>query len=64
MYVEGHEALFWSDAEECAEMCQFALEDEARRQVIAKAGHQRVKINGNYNETILSNILISAGVSV
>jgi spore maturation protein CgeB len=64
MYVEGHEALFWSNAEECAEMCQFALEDEARRQVIAKAGHQRVKNNGHYNEAILSSILISAGALV
>jgi spore maturation protein CgeB len=64
MYIEGQEALFWSDAEECAAMCQFALQDEARRQVIAKAGHQRVRNNGHYNETILSKILISAGASL
>jgi spore maturation protein CgeB len=63
MYTEGQEALFWSDAEECAAMCQFALQDETRCQGISKAGHQRIRKNGHYNETTLSNILISAGVS-
>lgn len=63
MYTEGQEALFWSDAEECAAMCQFALQDETRRQGISKAGHQRIRKNGHYNETTLSNILIFAGVS-
>jgi spore maturation protein CgeB len=64
MYAEGQEALFWTNAEECAAMCQFVLQDEVRRQRIAEAGHQRVKKNGHYNEVILSSILISAGVSV
>jgi spore maturation protein CgeB len=57
MYVEGFEALFWSDAKECAEMCGFALRDEETRRVIAAAGHQRVMRNGHYNETVLKTIL-------
>lgn len=61
MYAEGKEALFWKDAEECAAMCSFALADEARRQAIARAGHQRVMKNGHYNEMILASILATAG---
>ncbi len=61
MYVEGKEALFWKDAEECAAMCNFALSDEPRRQAIAKAGQQRVMNNGHYNQMILANILVAAG---
>ena len=62
MYNEGQEALFWKDAEECAAMCRFALEDESRRQAIAEAGHQRVIKNGHYNEMILSSILSAVGL--
>lgn len=57
MYSEGQEALFWSNSEECAEMCRFALSDENRRQTIAAAGHLRVKKNGHYNEEIITAIL-------
>ncbi len=57
MYNEGQEAVFWNDAEECAEMCRFALSDENRRQAIAQSGHLRVKKNGHYNEAILTTIL-------
>lgn len=57
MYQEGKEALFWKSAQECAEVCRFALSDENRRQTIAAAGHRRVKKNGHYNETILTMIL-------
>ena len=63
MYVEGKEALFWQDADECAAACKFALADEARRQAIADAGHQRVKKNGHYNEMVLSSILAASGLT-
>jgi hypothetical protein len=57
MYEEGKEALFWKDAEECAEMCKLALADEPGRQVMAKAGQQRLKRNGHFNQVILDEIL-------
>lgn len=57
MYQEGVEALFWKDANECAEMCKFALENEARRQTIAQAGRERLKKNGHYNERISEKII-------
>jgi spore maturation protein CgeB len=60
MYAEGHEALFWKDAEECAAVCQYALADEERRAAIAAAGHQRVTRNGHHNELILNQIVSSA----
>ncbi len=60
MYEEGAEALFWSNAEECAAMCRYALVDEKRRQSIAAAGHQRVMRNGHYNEMVLKTILEEA----
>jgi len=57
MYREGEEALFWADANECAAMCRFALENEERRAAIAAAGHQRIRANGHYNEVILQSML-------
>jgi spore maturation protein CgeB len=57
LYVEGEEALFWRDAEECAGVCRDALADEPRRQRIAAAGHARSMINGNHNQTVMQAIL-------
>jgi spore maturation protein CgeB len=64
MYRENAEALYWSDAEECAAACRWALSDEVRRQEIAAAGHVRIAVNKNYNESVMSSILDSTfGVS-
>lgn len=63
MYKEGEEALFWKDAQECANACQFALADESKRIAIAQAGLLRLRSNGHYNETIVASILEAAGVS-
>jgi hypothetical protein len=57
MYSEGQEALFWSNAEECAAMCKLALADENKREAIAAAGHMRVISNGHYNEKVLEGLL-------
>ena len=57
MYEEGKEALFWSDAEECAAACKLALSDVTRRQAIAEAGHLRLKNNGHLNEVVLAEII-------
>lgn len=63
MYQEGDEALFWSDAQECADMCRYALTDEPRRKDIAAAGHTRVMRNGHYNEMIVTSILAQASLN-
>jgi len=62
MYQEGQEALFWKDAEECAAMCRFALEDETRRKSIAHAGLRRMHQNGLFNERIMNQILARTGL--
>ncbi|MFT3735909.1 MAG: glycosyltransferase [Rhodocyclaceae bacterium] len=60
MYAEGVEALFWSDAEECAAVSMAALADEPRRLAIAQAGHARLGVNAHYNEPTLARILDEA----
>jgi spore maturation protein CgeB len=62
MYNEGHEALFWKDARECAAMCHLALENESRRREIAEAGHLRVRKNGHHNQPVLASLMAAAGV--
>jgi spore maturation protein CgeB len=57
MYVEGEEALFWRDAEECAAVCRAVLRDDARRERIAAAGHARSLMNGHSNENVLRSVL-------
>ena len=61
MYREGEEALFWSSAQECAEACRLALTNEAGRNDLASAGLARIKVNGHYNEVIVSGILEAVG---
>jgi hypothetical protein len=57
MYEEGREALFWEGVDECAAMCQFALQDEDRRAAIAAAGHARIAANKSYNEHVMRTVL-------
>ena len=60
LYEEGREAMFWSDAAECAEQCKALLADEPRRKAIAAAGHARALRNGHYNEQVMARILEAA----
>jgi spore maturation protein CgeB len=57
MYVEGEEALFWNDAEECARVCGAVLRDDVRRERIAAAGHARSLKNGHRNENVMRAIV-------
>jgi hypothetical protein len=57
LYKEDEEAMFWSDADECAEKCKALLADDKRRNRIAAAGHARCIANGLTNEHIVSQIL-------
>ena len=60
LYEEGREAVFWSDAAECAKQCMALLADEPRRKAIAAAGHARALRNGHYNERVMARILDAA----
>ena len=57
MYAEGQEAVFWSDAAECARLCHALLADEPRRAAIAAAGQRRVHANGDFNQPMLARVL-------
>lgn len=57
LYKEGVEAVFWDDAEECAEQCKALLADPERLAAMAEAGRRRVYENKTLNEPILTQIL-------
>ncbi len=57
MYSEGHEALFWGNAQECAAACKYALHSVERRNAIAAAGRVRLQHNGHYNEPVMQSVL-------
>jgi hypothetical protein len=52
MYRENVEAVFWSSAEECADICFALLKDADRRERIRAAGRRRVLDLGRGNESM------------
>lgn len=61
MYQEGVEAVFWSSAEECINVCRDLLNDEPRRRQIREAGMKRIRSLGLGNETVCRKILSELG---
>lgn len=57
MYKEGAEAVFWSSAEECADICLALLEDPDRIARIAAAGRRRVAASDHWTEPTMERIL-------
>jgi spore maturation protein CgeB len=57
MYAEGVEAIFWSDAAECARLCLELLADPQRLARIARAGRRRVLETGHFNEELMRTII-------
>lgn len=62
MYKEGMEAVFWSNAAECAQVCKKLLEDEILRENIRTAGMRRVRLLKVGNEDVSSKILNALGI--
>jgi len=60
MYDEGDEAVFFDNAEECAEKCLALLADPQELERIALAGHLRVQRNQTFSEPQLKSILDAA----
>ncbi len=60
LYREGVEAVFWSDARECAERCRELLADGLARVEIATSGRRRCVTNGYLNEPVMSRVLCEA----
>lgn len=61
MYREGEEAVFWSDAAECAERCRELLADEPRRQAMARRGRARFLANGYTSENLVRKTIGALG---
>ncbi|WP_051397711.1 CgeB family protein [Runella limosa] len=57
LYKEGEEAVFWSTAEECIEICHKLLQDADRRDKIRKAGQKKVIELKLGNEDICKEVL-------
>jgi hypothetical protein len=57
LYREGEEAVFWSDADECATICRRLLENEGERERIRANGMRRVRALGAGNEDVCRHIL-------
>ncbi len=57
MYQEGVEAVFWSNATECATICKQLLKDDQYREEIRLAGMKRVKDMKVGNEDVCKTIL-------
>ena len=60
MYVEGAEAIFWSDAAECARRCHELLAQPLRIERIARAGHARALASGQFNEVLMRTLVDAA----
>ncbi|WP_245932597.1 CgeB family protein [Aquabacterium olei] len=60
MYEEGVEAIFWSDAAECAASCAELLADEPQRRSVAERGFARYRANKHGNEDVLSHFIARA----
>ncbi|MFC5412541.1 glycosyltransferase [Larkinella bovis] len=57
LYQEGVEAVFWSDAVECARICKELLANDTLRETIRIAGMKRVRALGVGNENTCQTIL-------
>jgi len=57
MYEDGVEAVFWDDADECADRCLELLANPDRIAQIAAAGHRRVLKNRAFNEPLMERVL-------
>ncbi|MBK1442223.1 glycosyltransferase [Parapedobacter sp. ISTM3] len=57
MYFPGKEAVFWSDAQDCALICKHLLRNDTLRERIKQAGAEKVRKLGLGNEMICKEIL-------
>jgi len=57
LYREGEEAVFWSSAEECAQVCRDLLADDTKRQTIALRGRQRCLKNQHYSQPLVAELI-------
>lgn len=57
MYADGHEAVFWTDVEECVAVCQKLLSDNYYCEQLRSAGMDKVRTLRLGNEDVCREIL-------
>jgi hypothetical protein len=57
LYKEGTEAVFWSDAAECADICNRLLKDSTVREKIRTSGMERIRALKLGNEDVCRHVL-------
>lgn len=57
LYVEGEEAVFWEDAEECAKVCRTLLDNKEMRNYIKTNGKKKVESLHVGNEDVCRQVL-------
>jgi spore maturation protein CgeB len=62
LFKEGEEAVFWSDAKECAKRCLELLAEPDRAQAVAEAGRRRILELRLGNEDLGDEVLRVAGM--
>lgn len=60
LYQEGQEAVFWSTAQECADVCRTLLANESKRLAIQEQGQHRHLASPHRNERMLRRLLEAA----
>lgn len=60
LYEDGVEAVFWSDPQECADVCNRLLADEELRLSIVRAGQARCLRNGHLNSAMCGRVIAAA----
>lgn len=60
LYRENREAVFWSDVNECIQICRDLLNSADRRKEIASQGRRRCLQNQHLNEIVMAKIVTSA----
>jgi spore maturation protein CgeB len=63
LYKEGEEAIFWTDATECASLCKKLLSNDSLRESIRLAGMKRVKSLQVGNEDICRKLLKAVNIT-
>jgi spore maturation protein CgeB len=59
MYLDGQEAIFWNDPDDCADKCLKLLQSPEKCKEIALNGHKRCLQNNLFNEPVLQKIINS-----
>lgn len=57
LYKEGEEAVFWSNAKECIELCNNLVQHEEKRRTISTKGRERCIQNQWLNQSVMFKIL-------